>query len=318
MESEIALKNLEDFFELDLQIKEKIYKLAPSELNNSDDVIKYMDLLYNSLNGLEKKLLEIGLMFDFQDGVIAAISETLNRYRERIAHSNYSANDARLIYNECFAAMTEKTLNMMKENIFGDATIYYIGPDEVERERKLGGVVFEDVILKSTSVNELLHVLHFYIVNNIKLLRDIPSLDSKISEEEEQPIVLRGIPNEIALNIYDSFDTKIDVGQTDIVAVSNDKVLVMVRDRGHALSMEVEVKGDAIGVYYFIPGACKNPQMVSNLKGITNYDGSTRFASGSFLTSKEMIGKDVIGVVEGTPTDQMNLQWLSYEKSQTL
>ena len=158
-----------------------------------------------------------------------------------------------------------------------------------------------DIINNCTSVNELLHVFHSYVTNNLDTLRSIPEIAHK--GNDKWSVTLRGENTEIARQIYDSFDISIDVGTTDIVAISDDKILITVRDRGHALQIETEAKNDKeIGVYYFIPKVLE-PKMFDNIKGITKVEEGDTFAVGSFVTDKENVGSEIFNIVKKVPTD---------------
>lgn len=50
-----------------------------------------------------------------------------------------------------------------------------------------------------------------------------------------------------------------------MVAISERKLLMMVRDRGHALSIEITLNGQNARLEYFIPKVC-NVDMVNNLQ----------------------------------------------------
>ena len=203
--------------------------------------------------------------------------------------------------------MSEEFLNILGKSVYGDAPIYY----------DISGSWFlsiEEILKECTSINELLHFFHSYVVNNICALRDIPELAHKYSFEEEEPIFLRGINSPLAWQIYQAFDSNVDVGITDIVAINEDKILIMVRDRGHALQIEIEAKNDnELGVYYYIPNILI-PERVNMIKGINDVKPGNRFAYGSFVTTKENLASEIFNIVKAVPTDKDCLNYnLNYK-----
>ena len=75
--------------------------------------------------------------------------------------------------------------------------------------------------------------------------------------------------------------------------------------------MEVEVKNDdEVGVYYFIPKVVISG-MFSQLKGINKVNEGDTFATGSFVTTKDQVGKEIFDIVEKVPTDD---DYIAYQR----
>ena len=128
----------------------------------------------------------------------------------------------------------------------------------------------------------------------------MPKLDEKVNNYNET-ITLCGKENEVAKTIFEVFPSNLSCGVTDIMALNN-KILIMVRDKGHALTIEIDTSTDKYLVTYFIPKLC-NILMIRNLRGIGNIDLESNFAVGMFETNKENIGKDIIDFINSVPED---------------
>lgn len=95
-----------------------------------------------------------------------------------------------------------------------------------------------------------------------------------------------------------------EIGESTIIGLEN-KVLMMVRDRGHALTLEIDTEGDKSLVRYFIPKIC-NIELVNQLRGVTKVAESadaTDTATGCFECEKNNIGNEIVSFVEKVPTD---------------
>lgn len=76
----------------------------------------------------------------------------------------------------------------------------------------------------------------------------------------------------------------------------------MVRDRGHALSIEVDIENDKCMVRYHIPKIC-NTKMVNELKGVKEVDNQSSYTIGMFETKKELIGLEIYDLISNVPMD---------------
>ena len=109
------------------------------------------------------------------------------------------------------------------------------------------------------------------------------------------------IAEEHPLLIFEKFPKDLDVGDTDIVSME-DRTLMMIRDRGHALTIDIDsLEKDNVVVNYFVPKIC-NKEMVKALPGINSSSITKNGAVGTFDLKKGDIKKifDFIGKV---PTD---------------
>ena len=88
-----------------------------------------------------------------------------------------------------------------------------------------------------------------------------------------------------------------DCGITDIVSLKN-KVLMMIRDRGHALTIDMDTTNPKeVEVKYFVPKLC-NEEMIRKLPGINESSITKSGASGFFVSDKDKITKDLFDFIE--------------------
>lgn len=96
---------------------------------------------------------------------------------------------------------------------------------------------------------------------------------------------------------------KKDSRLTDLIAVDN-KAFMMIRDLGHALTVELEKEEkDKIMVKYFVPKIC-NEEMIRNLPGIDARTINDNGAYGSFEISKKDISREISDFLEKVPNDE--------------
>ncbi len=131
---------------------------------------------------------------------------------------------------------------------------------------------------KAKTINEILHFMHSFILNNEQILQSIPLIDKK-ENDYEYPISLRGVKVPAFEQLLALFPNDLDVGCTDMVAINERKLLMMVRDRGHALTIEITLDLQKVRIEYFIPKIC-NVDMVNNLPGINKVNQDSVGATG--------------------------------------
>ena len=189
----------------------------------STNNIKYVDKLYKSLASLKNDFLEIINIFGMNSKVKMAIERTFDRYQICIMNTDYSKNDLKKIYNECFAQMNEDTLGMIRENVFPYSMIYVdeeaqlqsaidSGMDEQSLEDLKWfisqRVTLSNIIDSCHSINEILHAIHDYVMYNDKLLSKIPKIDEKLNSSGF-PVSLRGNKNVIAEQVFENYDLQL-------------------------------------------------------------------------------------------------------------
>lgn len=290
---ENKMKNLEamkEFFERDMKIKETLMSLAPTEADDYDELsrMEYVDKLEKGLDSLEYDTLASIKKFGFGEELNNTIREYFANKKKSMAVGKYEAGICQKIYNSEFASMSENFIEEVKEGFVGYA--FFSNPS------KLPGFV-----KKAKTVNELLHSIYSSIVNNDEILESMPQKGTKRNTIEE-PITLYGEENEVAEKIFKEFPLEMDCGITDIVSLKN-KVLMMIRDRGHALTIDMDTTNPKeVEVKYFVPKLC-NEEMIRKLPGINESSITKSGASGFFVSDKDKITKDLFDFIEKVPTD---------------
>ena len=98
------------------------------------------------------------------------------------------------------------------------------------------------------------------------------------------------------------FPNDLDVGWTDMVAVNERKLLMMVRDRGHALTIEITLNLQTARIEYFIPKLC-NVDMINNLPGINKVNQDSIGATGIIETPINDLPNALFSFISKVPTD---------------
>lgn len=288
-----TFENLKNFFLSDMKMKETLLNLAPTELDDYSEEtrIEYTDKLYKALKDFEIEFIEIANRFGNNPvgnnpGVIESIKSYFDKVKEKFLISNYEPGVIQKLYKEHFSDMNPKLIEDVKEEFVSD---YFLGWD------------LEKIIKETKTVNELLHTYHSYVENNADLMESLPVI-SKKQNIFEWPITLYGEENEISNKLFEDFPVELDCGYTNIVSMQN-KILMMVRDKGHALTIDIDTTNkDDILVKYFVPKLC-NREMIEALPGINEKSITENGAIGMFQTSSEDMSKLLFDFIEKVPTD---------------
>lgn len=282
-------EKLDKFFKIDLKIKDLILKTKPNEkIYDTSGAIKYVDNLIKELDTIKDYFFWIIDTYSMCPYLKDVINNSLNEYNEKLLNSNYDYDRLTSIYEECILKMTVGLEKELQKNLFG----YNINRKEVES--------FE----KCKTINDYLHAFHFYIVNNEKIFHSMPIIDRKINKDDE-PIILFGKENDLSRDLFNKYPVELGTGEVDILSF-DDHLLMMIRDVGHALSVDSTIENDNIRVSYFVPKSC-NIEKVNKLKGVTKLDPLTSDmfspTNGEFVCKKEDFTSEMIDFISNVPTD---------------
>lgn len=281
------LEKLEYFFKFNMQIKNTISKLALTDVAYDDQsIMNYADKLYSSILDLETDFTLMSLEI-FGEQTAEKIKTIFKAYKDAFVLCSYNVNSFRNYYLRCIADMRPRFVQEVKKSCVG-----YTMTNS-----------FEHLLRPGITINELLHAFHSYIMNNEQIYQSVDLLGTK-SFNNEEPISYRGKSNnELASLIYNNFPAELDCGITDIVSLDN-KVMIMIRDVGHALTIEVEQNQNEIMIHYFIPKIC-NLEMVNSLKGINPVpeEQMEYGATGRFLCTKDNVLNELFSFISKVPTD---------------
>lgn len=295
------IKLVERFFKSDLRIKQILNNLAPNDMdgnyNYSYAAIQYEGNLYKGLKELREEFNiivdifhELGVENSFGEGcnIISVnksdIDKIFNNYLELLANCSSSYDKLVDFYKKYLVSMSKEVIDKTKKTCIG----YLMFSDP------------RDVFLECVSLNEMLHVFHSALVNNEGLYKVMPKLDMKMYDNGDV-VTLYGKDNDMARDMFFKFPKDSNNGVTDILALES-KILIMVRDRGHALTLEIEPDMDGVYVKYFIPKIC-NMEMVNNLRGVIKANSESFGTSGEFRASYDSVSREVVEFIEMVPTD---------------
>ena len=293
--------NLNSFvqvFESDNKIKELLLKAAPpSYLYSQEGIIAYNDTLIKTIKDVKAQI-EPMIKYMSRD-IKKDINKKLNNI-EKIIERTFNAEDLKKVYRDYFSDMSMNFVNDVGNVCLG----YSLNSHRYNDGRSID---LYDVSNEAKSINEILHFVHSYICNNDRILSKMPILDEKNISKYGDKCTLYGLSNDIAREIYDNISEESKLGNTYVIGLE-DKILMMIRDRGHALTIEIDIdkeKGTAF-VKYFIPKIC-NIEKVNQLRGINKIPNNIKWrdtnARGMYETSLDGFGQDMVNFIKKVPTD---------------
>lgn len=300
---------LQHFFENDIKIKKLVCAYADkvidtyASLDSRNDVptrrrssIKELDYeLYDTLKEIFKCFFEISSeMFGTDSAWYKKSKEMrdnlLGKSYPRIRHGENSEYESlETILRFIRSKLTNADYNFIKE--VNETCVCYASS------------IDQAPINKARTVNEFLHVMHSYIINNRSIINSIPVISEKMNDYGS-PIRYRGLDVPHFHNIFDEFPTDILVSWTDLVAVNNEKMFLLVRGRGHALSIQLVLNNRGeVEIDYFIPKIL-NYEKVSRLPGVGNVTSDRLWVTGRFNTSLNNLSNELFNLIASVPNEE--------------
>ena len=266
MDNEKIIK-LQHFFSVDTKIKKEIYDIAPQSLNGYIDetsISEYTDKLNDSLIYILSELKCVALdVFGKESSIFNKVCYLEQDIKTNFYSCGFDIEKLKSFYQKYISNMEPSFIDDVKRSYIG----YYFGG---------GGV---SPLKKASTINEILHLMHSRIINNEGLLQSIPLLNEK-DNQHNNTISLRGIRNPMFEQLFMMFPTDLDCGITDMVIINEKTLIMMVRDRGHALSIEVTLNKDNARIEYFIPKIC-NVEMVNKIPGVNKVNDDSIGTTGT-------------------------------------
>lgn len=273
-----------NFFKRDAAIKKTLVGLAPTE-DDYYDPVSYQDRLYKGFEDISFDLRAI--MQDYHQS--DELEKRLESIKIGVIHSS-GYEELKDTYREDFADMRSSFVDDVKKETVG----YYLWRNPYSLDKK------------AKSINEILHLIHSSIVNNENILQSLPVLASK----DDGEVKLYGTEKTDSLVAREIFELikGVDASSTIDIVSLKDRILMMVRDRGHALTMDIQKDPD--GKYYanyFIPKIC-NVEKVNQLPGVNKVtvedrDQTKDATTGTFAIGSENVARSVVGFIDTVPTD---------------
>lgn len=314
------LEELEFFLGADLRIKQMMLECAPNELDKTDKIgyYKKLRLRLNSIYILLSRFL-LGPFFTEEkfldtickrNGIKVSVetikSNALQIVRKKIIdlerklrNSEFMEQDLNEIYTQIFSNMDNELLRNVRGKLYGfNASLQY---------------EFENVLRGANSINEILHVLHAYVENNQDILDSLQPI--KIKEQPEMRNAYY-LPQKFDCRLYGHKDNKLaneifnelDILSYSYIVALDDKIMMMVRDYGHALTLQItQLDDDTVQVEYYIPDLKDNvniaglPTLMPEIQ--QTLDQSANKATGRFIVNRNSAANVVCSFIDLIPKD---------------
>ena len=288
MDNEKIIK-LQHFFSVDTKIKKEIYDIAPQSLNGYIDeasISEYADKLNDSLISILSELKYVALdVFGKESSIFNRVCYLEQDIKTNFYSCGFDIEKLKSFYQKYISNMEPSFIDDVKRSYIG----YYFGG---------GGV---SPLKKASTINEILHLMHSRIINSEGLLQSIPLLNEK-DNQHNNTISLRGVRNPIFEQLFMMFPTDLDCGITDMVIINEKTLIMMVRDRGHALSIEVTLNKDNARIEYFIPKIC-NVEMVNKIPGVNKVNDDSIGTTGAIEVEVKDLPAALFNFISMVPTD---------------
>lgn len=283
------LQKVQKFCVNDLKVKEILFSLAPDKsfMYNEDYLIKLSDKMFNGLKEIKFYIQETLSDFDMNN-FKPHLDEMFKNYEIKLAEACTDYKKLEAFYKNNLSDMNP---NIVQET--GDVCFGYSFACEQE--------VFS-LIQKTSTINELLHVIHSRIMNDENLYEKLPVVAKELTPMKYD-CVLYGVNTEMANIILQTSAAVKDSGDTSIMSLNENQMIMMIRDKGHALSIQINRNDDnSYNVKYYIPKLC-NKEMINNLRGVTKVNENSKYTVGTFDVSKECLGLELLHFISNVPTD---------------
>ena len=293
MQEQENLHKMEKFFKYNIEIKKILFDAMPKETDkyNKDTIMDYSDKLFKAINDIEYYIENVLDSFSFSKDEQKYFKKYIKAIKHELIKCGYHFDKLKAFYETCFSNMREELVNEVGANC-------------------VGYKIYRGVSLtKAKSLNEFLHVVHQTVINDENNLTTLPKLQEK-QNKDGYPISLYGYNTELSEKVFNEFPLELSCGWTEIVSLSNNNIIMMVRDRGHALSIEIEKENDKYYVKYFIPKIC-NMDMVNKLNGVRKVTNESKFTTGIFESDLEHLSFELIDFIGKVPTDSDSSYYLN-------
>ena len=275
------IKTFTTFFDSDVKIKNILYELSPKETDkDSTSAFEYGEKLYKALEDIEYYLEK--MFAPLNSTKLAYLKEIMKVYHQKLLSCGYKYENLQKFYQVCLSNIDNDFVNKIGNNC-------------------VGYTAHSLPLNAATTVNELVHLLHAQLINNEYYYKKLPTLSSK-KNGDDYDVTLRGVNNDDAKTIFNAIPADISAGDLDIVALDENRIFIMVRDLGHALTIEIMKQKEKYEVSYFIPKIC-NIIMVNKLKGVRKVDYDSQYTRGAFDTIKAELASEIVKIIDGVPMD---------------
>jgi len=286
---DITINSLQHFFSADMQIKKLMYNICPpKDYLDESSMVKYVDDTYESLIYIFNELKCISKDILNNDSNILETITNMEKYiKDSFINAGTNLDKLNALYKNFISDMSVNYINDCKKEFFGYKLFRNVN----------------EMLSKANTINEMLHCIHSYVINNDEIFSKILIVASK-KNTNDYFISYRGnTSNNIFNSIYFNFPLDLDVGITDIISINENKLLLLIRDRGHALSIEVTLTGNIAKVDYFIPKICSIDK-VNSLPGVNMVKDYNLGTTGMFEVDKDVLSQSLYDFISRVPNDK--------------
>lgn len=243
------LEKVQIFFALDTKIKEEMLNFLPRVKNDFykedfDKIYDYLKEIKDNIDKLYESFKMIVSVSNFQDYNIDKVFNNIYReYQKVLNFSNTQSFDEVVLsinklYKDNIASLNKEFVDNVNKNIcsyslYSDMKIY-------------------DLISEVKTLNELLHLMHHYLINDINVYQKLGVLEEQ-SLSNGDTINMVGINNEKSKYLFDILKNNSKIGDTYILSVDNNTIYINIRNIGHATIMELNYYEDKVLINYFFP-----------------------------------------------------------------
>ena len=284
------LENLKKFLYLDTRIKNEMLSMgmvSEESLFTEDAILKYSDNINESLKYVFSSFKKMSSCLGLDNLFLEKIEQLEKITFLKFYDCKLDINKLKSFYQNFVANMDENFVTKVRETCKGYSFEAINMPVE-----------------NVSSINEMLHIMHSYVLNNENIYQSI-NVVAKKENVGGYDITLYGDSNELSSSVFNNFPIEMFCGWVDIVSVNNNKVIMMVRDRGHALTIELDKMEKDIRCAYFIPKLC-NIEMINMLPGVRKVNENTNIHSGTngiFYSNSDTFLSDLYTFINMVPTD---------------
>ena len=273
------LNKITTFLQYDLKLKKLMVDCAP---DNSDDLVSASDEISKALKEMEIYLIDINKL-----------------------HSCINENEVKVRMLKLQTELAEcDTIDKLKK--FYRVKISDISNDFIDKvnTQSIGYYPSRSLpINEAESINEILHAIHHDLVNDEKTYDNLPLIREKnISEDERYKLKMYGNKNSVADAIFDMMSPSLGAGETKFLTINENEMIMMVKDKGYATTLEIEKEQDKYYVNYFIP-KITDVDYVNVLPGVRQITFEDRYTTGVFETTVENLPYKVASLIASIPDD---------------
>lgn len=273
------LNKITTFLQYDLKLKKLMVDCAP---DNSDDLVSASDEISKALKEMEIYLIDINKLH-------SCINESEVKVRMLKIQTELAECD---------------TIDKLKK--FYRVKISDISSDFIDKvnTQSIGYYPSRSLpINEAESINEILHAIHHDLVNDEKTYDNLPLIAEKnISEDERYKLKMYGNKNSVADAIFDMMSPSLGAGETKFLTINENEMIMMVKDKGYATTLEIEKEQDKYYVNYFIP-KITDVDYVNVLPGVRQITLEDRYTTGVFETTVENLPYKVASLIASIPDD---------------